>query len=65
MHFDNGFSDRETEPQSFALRIGLFEGVKDFFNKLWLDADAVVADLDDDPSWARINTAQKSCRFRE
>ena len=54
MHFDDGFTDCETESQSFALRIGLFEGVEDFFYKLWFDADAIVADLDGDSSWARI-----------
>src|SRR5437773_7535917 len=54
MHFDDCFTDSETEPQSFVLRIGLFEGVEDFFYKSWLDADAVVADLDGDPSWAGI-----------
>src|SRR5437667_12656968 len=54
MHFDDCFTDRETEAKSFALRIGLFEGVEDFVYKSWLDADAIVADLDRDPSWARI-----------
>src|SRR5260370_2728782 len=54
MHFDDSFADGETESQSFALRIGLFEGVEDFFYKLWFDADAVVTDLDRDPSWVRI-----------
>src|SRR5262249_14679069 len=54
MHFNDGFAECETEPQSFALRIGLFEGVEDFSYQLWFDADAVVADLDRDPSWARI-----------
>src|SRR5438093_10910189 len=54
MHFDDCFTDRETESQSFAMRIGLFEGVEDFFYKSWLDADAVVAALDGGRSWARI-----------
>lgn len=54
MHFNDGFTECETESQSFALRIGLFEGVEDFFYKLWFDADAIVADLDGDPSWTRI-----------
>ena len=54
MHFDDCFTDRETESQAFALRIGLFEGVEDFFYKIWLDTDAIVADLDGDPSWARV-----------
>src|SRR4030095_1744215 len=53
MHFDDSFTDRETESQSFALRIGLFEGVENFFYKLWFDADAIVADLDGNFSWAR------------
>src|SRR5215469_10993483 len=54
MHFNDCFADCETEPQSGVLRIGLFKGVEDFFYRLWFDADAVVADLDRDPSWARI-----------
>src|SRR5439155_6247524 len=54
MHFDDCFTARETESQSCALRNGLFEGVEDFFYKLWLDADDVVADLDGDPSRAGI-----------
>ena len=55
MHFDNGFTNCETESQSFALRNGLFEGVEDLFYKLLhRDADAIVADLDCNSSWAGI-----------
>src|SRR5215468_563491 len=54
VHFDDRFAECQTESQSFALRIGLFEDVEDFFYHLWLDTDAVVADLDGDPSWARV-----------
>ena len=54
VHFNDGFTDYETEPKSFAFRIGLFKGVKDSSYELWFDADAVVADLDRDPSWTRI-----------
>src|SRR5262245_12020620 len=54
MHFHDGFTDRKSEPQSFAMQIGLFERVKDLFYKMWFEADAIVADLDRDPSWARI-----------
>ena len=64
MHFDDGFADRETEPQTLAPRIGLFEGSKDTSDKLWFDADAIIADLDGDYSWVRIcTTAQKPRRF--
>src|SRR5262245_29266887 len=54
MHFNDGFTDYETEPKSFAFRIGLFKRVKDSSYEFWLDADAIVADLDRDPSWAGI-----------
>src|SRR4030095_12515681 len=54
MHFNDGFTDYETEPKPFAFRIGLFERVKDSSYELWFDADAIVTDLDRDPSWTRI-----------
>src|SRR5512147_1609921 len=54
MHFNDGFADYETETKSFAFRIGLFKGVKDSSYELWFDADAIVADLDRDPSWTWI-----------
>src|SRR4030095_4924164 len=54
MHFNDGFTDYETEPKSFVFRIRLFKGVKDFSYELWFDADAIVADLNRDPSWTWI-----------
>ena len=63
VHFDDGFADRETEPQTFAPRIGLFEGSKDFSDKFWFDADAAIADLDGDSSWVRIYDRTESAPF--
>src|SRR4030095_16559246 len=54
MHFNDGFTDYETEPKSFAFRIGLFKGVKDSSYELWFDADAIVAELDRDTCRAGI-----------
>ena len=54
MHFDDCFANRETEPETFPPRIGLFEWIKDSFDKLWFDAHAAVADLDADRLWVRI-----------
>ena len=54
MHFNDCFADCETKPETFALRIGLFERIKNSFDKLWFDAYAAVADLDGDRLWVRI-----------
>ena len=62
MHFNDGFTDYEAETKSFVFRIGLFKRVKDSFYELWFDADAIVANLDRNPSDSDCKTAQKSCR---
>src|SRR5207248_11351813 len=61
VHFDDSFADRETEPQTFAPRIGPFEGSKNSSDKLWFDADAIIADLDGDCSWVRIVRPHRNC----
>jgi hypothetical protein len=48
VHFDDCFANCETEPETFPPRIGLFERVKDSFDKLRFDAHAAVTDLDGD-----------------
>src|SRR5206468_2525421 len=54
VHFDDCFADRETEPETFATRIRLFERIKNSFDKLWFDAHAAVIDLDGDRRCVRI-----------
>jgi len=60
MHFNDSFTDYETEPKSFAFRIGLFKRVKDSSYEVWLDANAIVADLDRDPSWTGIGRPHRN-----
>ena len=48
VHIDDGFADRETQTQTLALGVDLFEGVEDLLEKLRFNTDAAIADLNAD-----------------
>jgi hypothetical protein len=46
VHLNDGFADGKAEPKTFTPGPALFKRVKDSIEKLWLNSDAAVADLD-------------------
>src|SRR5437870_13667972 len=68
MHLDDCFADGKTQAKTFMSCTGLFEGVKDFFKKLWFDTNTIIADLDGKRVRVRVagmdeNSAVFRCEF--
>jgi len=62
VHLDDRFANGQTEAEAFLVRINLLKGIEDFVEKLRLDSDAGVADLDGDGLRRWVASAQKLCR---
>src|SRR5205823_4428387 len=60
MHFDDRFTNCQSEPQTFALRIDLLERLKDFVERFSFQSYAAVGDFNDDFSWLTVARADKN-----